>query len=540
MIVSIDQNCHSLWDAVPKCQVLSRRGEPVRHFVEDIDVAFTAIGSQAGGDRPRLARERWHHSGAADWGAALFYCGFLGRLPVDLRWWEPLVGMKTAALARQLGQTVEDLYDKYSPADNWQLIAPSYVGDRRHHRIIADISVAEAAEPLRQLMDIARADMLERFPQRAAQERIGDWFAVEGRRVADLLAEHAGGKLVNLYRAWTGQVVGESVELGLASSLAGLSADAPAAALLEMFCRDYDQAAELYNDSLRRTPAAPSPLDTAAGELPFFAAMNHQGRSVRVNVRLADGGIRIADEHFPLRNGRVPLDELRAAGVWGLSGKAVMLAIQVRWGPDGAELALPYRGSSYMPAAQHLAARLVEEGLLTGEVRPLVRVRFHLLDRLGRLDTILRLPEHLAACFGAVEVPASRLAAEYGELARQAAERLEGFGSDDGRRQWQRENCPALAAEADRLDARRRELAARDPKSPAIREVWKQLKAVQTDLLAATLSQIATDWHMRDIDYWDSRGAIWPWCVAAGGKEFYNHVVAEAEVYREPAQRGNE
>ena len=106
---SIDQNCHSLWDALPKLQAVARSGGTVRHFIEDIDVAFTAVGSSPvdsaghGDGSLRLAMERYYGSGGADWGAALFYSEFLGRLPVDVRQWDSLTGLTTAALARRLG-----------------------------------------------------------------------------------------------------------------------------------------------------------------------------------------------------------------------------------------------------------------------------------------------------------------------------------------------------------------------------------------------------------------------------------------------------
>ncbi len=168
-----------------------------------------------------------------------------------------------------------------------------------------------------------------------------------------------------------------------------------------------------------------------------------------------------------------------------------MLAIQVRWGDAGAELALPYRGSAYMPAAQRLIGLLRREGLLSGQVHPLVRVRFHLLDRLKSLDTVIHLPGHLAACFDAAEIPARRLGEQWADLARQAADRLQRLQTDHGRWSWQKESFPILADEIDRLEARRRELAGREPKSPALREVWKQLKLLQRDLLDATVRRIA-------------------------------------------------
>lgn len=45
-MISIDQNCHSLWDVVPKLQALAAHGKKVRHFIEDIDVAFTSAAAE--------------------------------------------------------------------------------------------------------------------------------------------------------------------------------------------------------------------------------------------------------------------------------------------------------------------------------------------------------------------------------------------------------------------------------------------------------------------------------------------------------------
>ena len=94
---SIDQNSHSLWDALPKVQALAAAGHAVTHFIEDIDVAFTSMGAEVDASPLRLVRERFHRSGGADWGAALFYSEFLGRQAVEVRQWEPYTGQKTAA-----------------------------------------------------------------------------------------------------------------------------------------------------------------------------------------------------------------------------------------------------------------------------------------------------------------------------------------------------------------------------------------------------------------------------------------------------------
>ena len=47
------------------------------------------------------------------------------------------------------------------------------------------------------------------------------------------------------------------------------------------------------------------------------------------------------------------------------------------------------------------------------------------------------------------------------------------------------------------------------------------------------MAQIARDFQAAQLDYWDSRGALLPWCLALGGKTFYNNVVTQAEVYDE-------
>jgi hypothetical protein len=304
--------------------------------------------------------------------------------------------------------------------------------------MIADLTVAETREFLRQLADKARADMLQRFPDPAARRRIEEWSAAETARLQRLLADHAAGKLVDLYRAWMGQLLGGTVELDTASSLAALAPQAPGVALLETFCTNYAAAAALYNQAVWGADIGVNPLDADRGELPFFAGLDYEGHLVRTEVFYRDGALHVADEAFALAGGRVPLEALRAAGVVGLSGKAVMLAIQARWGPAGAELALPHRGSVYMPAAQQLVGLLRREGVLTGEVRPLVRVRFCLLDRIRSLDTVIHLPDHLAGCFGAAEVPARRLGERWADLAREARERLERFKTDEGQRTWQR------------------------------------------------------------------------------------------------------
>ncbi|MCY2929093.1 MAG: class I SAM-dependent methyltransferase [Planctomycetota bacterium] len=532
---SIDQNCHPLWDVLPKLQALALRGGRCTHFIEDIDTAFTAIGAGLAGGTLRLARERFYYRGGADWGAALFYCDFLGRLPVDLRDWETLTGRTVNVLARELGQTCEALYDAYSPGDNWQLIGPSYVGDREHHRVIGDLSVAECAPFLRELLEKARGDMLERFPAPDSRDRVTAWLAGQQTRLERLLARHAGGMLTGLYRDWMGEHLGHQSDLALTSDLFALTASPLRTKLLEVFLADYPRASGLYNRAIAESHQPLHPLDTDAGELPFFATLTHHGRLCRTGVFLEADALRIGAQRFAVTGGKLPLDALARAGVRCLAGKAILLVIQARLAPDGAPLAMPYRGSLYTPAAHRLADLLAEASLLPAPLAPIRRVRFHLLDQMSQLRTPISLPSHLHSLLGPSPLPACGFAEAWSSLSLTAFARLESFRTPAGRLDWQRDQHPADSARLDALDVRRRQLAAENPKAPEIRDLWKQVKALQASLLGKLVEQIALDAQVSQLDYWDSRGAIWPWCLALGGEAFYRRVLQEAEVYDEPA-----
>jgi len=541
-VLSIDQNCHSLWDALPKLHVLTGRGRKVTHFIEDIDSAFTSLGSRIDADDLRLARERFHRSGGADWGAAMFYTEFLGRVPVEVRDWEPLTGLKTNVLAKKLSRTVDDLYDEFSPSDNWQLIGSSFVSDRRHHRVIGDLTVRETAAYLRELMAKARADMCRAFPSSASRGRLADWFAHEETLVARLLDELADAPLAQLYDRWMGAHLGEPVALDLTSRLFACSADGPSGReLLEVLAANYDRASALYNEAIAETRSRLRPLNTKDGELPFFATFEHAGHLVRTAVFLREGRLHVGERNFPAAPGRAwPWKAMAEAGVRCVAGKAVVLALQVRLGTGGRALALPYRGSLYMPAAHLFARKLAAGGLLAGELKPVVRVRLRLLDRLRSLDTPIRLPAHLAAALGDEEVPARKLGENYAAVAAEARHRLKAFEDPASRDRWQKENFAGIAAEIDSLDARRRKLAAGDPKAPELRDIWKRLRRLQTDLLDRTVRQIDRDTQVAEIDYYDSRGAILPWCLALGGEAFYNEVIDQAEVYEEDSLQAAE
>ncbi len=537
-LISIDQNCHPLWDVPPKLHALVKAGHSVRHYIEDIDVAFTSIGAAVGDNdqapQMRIARERFYRSGPADWGAALFYFGFLGRQPVEIRQYEPFTGMKTNVLAGKLGCSVDDLYDRFSPGDNSQLIGPSYFRNRDLHRVIGDLSVSQTAGFLSEIIDIAQRDMLQAFPGDESQQRIGAWIDAQRSMLAEFIESASEGTLVNVYRQWLGSCAESTTTPGLTSELFACGGDTAQTELLELFTERYEQTAEMYNAAIEETAQPLRRLDIDRGELPFFATIARDGHMVRSGVSLSGGSLQIADMQFDLLSGgRIPVNAMRAAGVVALAGKAMVLVIQARIGPNGRALALPHRGSLYMPAADRLANKLTQADLLGGELQPVVRVRLGFLDALKTIETPIRLPKYLQAAMGSEVIPASELGRQWRGLIDTARRRLEAFKSPQGPDQWLRQTCADELDQLDQLDKKRRQLAQTDPKGAEIRNLSKRTKQISSRMLEVQLLQIADDLHTVDLDYWDSRGAIWPWAVALGGQEFYSRLIANAEIHVE-------
>jgi hypothetical protein len=262
--------------------------------------------------------------------------------------------------------------------------------------------------------------------------------------------------------------------------------------------------------------------------------MQYQGRLVRSGAFVRGDTLAVGEVEMPLSPQRsMPLEAMGRHGIYALAGKAILLVLQVRTGRHATGLALPYRGSMYMPAAYCFERLLKQHKLLAAPPQPVFRVRLHLLDRIKSLDVVIGLPEHLRGYFGKTEIAARELAENYQAIARQAATRLARFRSEEGRQSWQREAYADVLAEIEQLDHRRRELSQADAKAPELRQIWKDIKLRKQEMLAGLVHQISCDWQASNIDYWDSRGAIMPWCVAMGGQQFYNDVLAGAEVYAE-------
>lgn len=531
---SIDQNSHSLWDTLPKLQALRAAGKTVRHYLEDIDVAFTALGAK--GDEPNLhlAQERFHSDGGSDWGAALFYNDFLGRVPVEIRQWEPLLGMKLAAVARQLDTPLEKLYQQYAVSDNWMLIGSSYLDhEGNYHRIIGDLQIREVAPFVRAVIARAKENCLERFPAKISRRRTRDWFAAETRRAERLLETCAEGTLPDLYRLWMGEHLPPDTPMDLAGRRFAFGQSPDRDALVKLFLRDYDLAAGLYNQAVREADVGVHELDVKRGEAPFFAFGYRDGHRARCEVRIEPGKLRIAEQTFDAPEGKIPIKALQATGVAGLAGKAVVLALQVRLAPDGGPLALPHRGSLYLPACRRFAALLKEHNLLPSDPAPVVRVRFGLLDRMQSLDTPVHLPGHLAAAAGQECIPARTLGENWEGWVTEAKQRLADF-ADPAKRLARRNFLnPAQGKAIAELEVEKRSLARNNPKDPRVRELWRQMRKLQDDVLANTLRQISLDWQVSQLEFYDSRGALLPWCLALGGEAFYHEMIAGAEITHE-------
>ncbi|MBN2452268.1 MAG: hypothetical protein JXR77_17920, partial [Lentisphaeria bacterium] len=419
--ISIDQNCHPLWDTLPKLHALAARGWRGRQAIEDVDVAFSRQGSRPGDRGLELLPERFYRGGHSDWGAALFCHDFLGRLPLDVRALEPYTGRTTAALARLLQTDVDALYDRWSPSDNWQLVGPSYAEDSRWHRVIGDVRMAEAGPHVRALVAHAREDLLERFPQAEAQARIRAWFAEEEAALEPRLAGEPSLPLTTLYRDWLQRHLPPGVGLCLTSELLAPQRPAAEHALLALFLEHYEEAAGAYNAAVQESRVGIAPLHLRQGELPFFAVCRRGEHRVRAPLLWDGAAMRAGDLGWPVCRGELPLERMARDGVFALAGKAMLLVLQARLEPGGAPLALPHLGSLYMPAAYAFERTLRAQGLLRTPAYPILRLRLGFLDHWRGCPTIVRPPPYLRDLLGLDEAPASAL----GEALRDAMDSAE-------------------------------------------------------------------------------------------------------------------
>ncbi|MDT8390061.1 MAG: hypothetical protein RRC34_06090 [Lentisphaeria bacterium] len=538
--VSIDQNSHPLWDTLPKLNALEAKGITGTHLLEDIDVAFTRQGAAPGdGGDLEIAAERYYRGGTSDWGATLFYTRILGRNPLDVRDLEPYTGMSTKALARLLDVTVDALYDRYSVSDNWQMIGGSYIDETRQaHRVIGDLTISETAEHIFSLVELARDDLWSTFPESAARERIKAFFDQETGRLTRIIgARPPDAPLVDLYRDWISAHT-STVRYGVTSERFAI--DRPETRrdpLLRFFLNDYETACGLYNEAVTETGSALNKLSVTVGELPFFAVWRKNGAFFRTPMVIDNRSV-IAGAHAwtlkeTARGFELPVDEMIKAGVSGVAGKALLLVLQARSGPGGDALALPYRGSSYMPTARLLEKKLARANILSVPVKPVYRIKLNFPQSLRHAQTILQLPPHLARSFGVTEIRAADFAEQMETVSTQNQAALTACEQAEGRQALMRRLTPELEEEAAALDSRRKEVARNPETRHLAADLWDDVKRLRKRQWETFMDAVVTYVHTADLDYFNSRGAVYPWSLAIGGPAHYDHVISAAEIYEE-------
>ncbi|MFO7820450.1 MAG: hypothetical protein R6V56_00085 [Lentisphaeria bacterium] len=536
--LSIDQNSQPLWDTLPKLEVLARHNIPGTHLLEDIDTAFTRRGASLNDSSLEIVRERVYRDGAMDWGAALFYSDFLGRTPIDVRELESCLGMSLKSLAKKTNTSVEQLVNHYSDSDNWQLIGSSYAGDKSHHRTVGDLQTTEIAPFLRQIIDHAQSNLLASFPDTQAQRRIQEWFTTEKERLENLITANRGEPLTKVYEDWMGEHLRDTkIHLDHTSDYFGLekAGGREASPLLNIIINKYEKFAECYNRAIAETEIGMSPLNTSQGELPLFIVKRDaEARLVRSPIYL-QGQELVAGQHSWKLSaaGEPPITKMQQDGIVALAGKALILVLQVRLPPYSTPLVLPYQGSLYMPAAHRLGELLYEQNLLTETLAPLYRVRFHFLKQMRNSTARIRLPQYLREYAETEEISASRFAEQLPEWLKKADATLNNLRDEQKRTAEIRKLTPKLSEKIEALEGRRRELA-RDPETrQQASGIWKEIKQLNQQQLTSLITSTINTLHVTNIDYWDSRGALMPWSIALGGREFYDKLIAEAEIYAE-------
>ena len=539
--VSIDQNSHSLWDTLPKLHAAVSASMSVAHYVEDIDSAFTRRGAEPGDSELEISLDRYYRDGSQDWGAALFYPDFLGRTAIDLHEVEPLLNSSLKSLAKTLNTSIDDLYADYSASDTRQLIGSSYVYDKQHHRVIGDLSISEVEGHLKELFAYAEKNMLRSFPDRESQERVKDWVATEWDRVKGIISGRTGGSssLVALYLNWLNSHL--SPELASCKYTSNLFCvekyqNNLGGGLLNKFLSNYNAMADCYNEAVDCDDVKIKPLKKELGELPFFVVWSRDERLLRSPLFFRDGYLSAADKCWRLDGleGEIPVDKMTENGVFCITGKALPLVLQVRSGTQGKSLLLPYRGSEYMPAAYRFEDNLRNENLLQEKLAPVTRVRFRFLERLGQCgNTSIRLPEYLQEFFNSDILSAAEFSEAQtsvrSEADRELKELRNGKSSDD----LEKKVAPELLERIEGLENERRRIAQYPESRDRASALWKEIKTYRRDITKRVLDYTIRLLHVSNLDYWDSRGAIYPWSIALGGEEFYQSVLENAEFYEE-------
>ncbi len=532
--ISIDQNSTPLWDTLPKLQALHAHGWKGFHYIEDIDTAFTRRGAgKDTSDDLLLAPEKLYRDSTSDWGAALFYTDFLGRNPCNPRDLEPHTGLSTKALARQLGLSMDQLYEQYADSDNLQLIGCSFLFNRSAHRVIGDLEVKEIMPFLRQLMESARKNLEHTFPDTQCRRRTREWFDQELSFLHHAADDEKSSPLTELYRKWLRRHLPSAIRLQLTSDK--FSALSPPGPLLRLFLQDYDKASELYNLALKESGSELTPLKRKKGELPFFAVWHRRNRKFRTPLFLQEGRLSDNNQFWCLnRQNQPPLEEMRKHGLIAIAGKALILVLEARDPDAGAPLVLPEHGSLYMPTAYVLEKKLRQAGIIANGLHPVHRLKMNFLARLKELEgTVFRPPSYIQNRLGEKQIDLAEFASMLPEIKKQAERELQETQDPEKRKKWSQRLYPELNNQLQAMEDKRRLLAANPETRAQASELWELIKTLKTRKLKSEVQRLIDNTHISRIDYWNSRGAIMPWSIAAGGKDFYRQVLEKAEITKE-------
>ncbi len=525
-MISIDQNSNSLWDTLPKLQALQQAGIKFTHFVEDIDVAFTRVGSNSA--EPDLTIEQYYRNGSLDWGASLFYMDFLGRCPVNLNDITQYTGSTPAATAKSLGMSVDELFTTYSGGDNWQLTAASYQNGRKDtHRLLGDLTRDETNPFIFKLFDTAEADLMSRFPQADSQKRIETWFSREREKIQFLSGKC--DKLAELYRQWLQSYFPEKC-IGFTSSFFGNENSLSSATfeLLHKIIRNYELFCRIYNESIEESGVELSLLSADTGTLPFFTVFRHNGHLVRSPLFLKNNKLVAGPLEWPVDCSMSNFFSLVSC----LTGKALLLVIIARMQPNGSPLALPLHGSLYTPAAVILERKMRENGLLKTQLHPIMRVRLNFLDQLARTDTIITPPNYLHG-FLPSQISTRDFAKAVPEIIQESQSMLKQLKNEKTRKPLFQKWQPELHQKINELKKLKDRYGRTPEKRHLCSSIWTEIKNTEKKLHQFCYEKVINTYHASELDYWNSRGAIMPWAIAAGGKEFYQHVISNAQIYDE-------
>jgi len=523
MFISIDQNSNSLWDVLPKIEALHTHQRELLHYVEDIDVAFTKVGSTY--CAPQLTLEQYYPNGNLDWGASLFYMDFLGKVPLNLSNLSQYTGKKIATTAKSMGLTLQDLYKTFSVADNYQLTGTSYISSHpEKHRLLGDLSTDLKKPFIQQLLALAEADILERFIDAPSQERIKIWFKNE-RAILDQLWDKAAD-LATFYQAWIRAHL-PSAQLELTSELfsekqmAHLNFD-----LLKKIIKDYPLFQKIYNQSLEESGVELTPL--RHGALPFFATYKVNGQQVRSGLQLLDGQIKIADQSF---DSNISFDDFFNK-VDILVGKALLLIITVRDYHIGHPLVLPELGSLYTPAAVKLAEKMQAHDFIDHLPHSIFRLQFNFIDQLKNSKSTISIPKHLQYRLG-TQLTACELARQLPIAIAEAKDTLNQLKDPEKRVHYFSLWTPKLSLKIDLLK-KTKEICGKDPdRRHECPQLWAEIKKHEQEKELTCFQRIIDLVQTTEMTYWNSRGALKPWSIAAGGESFYQQLLKSSKLREE-------